>query len=202
MYHGKTEAERPKSRRKRSKKTGTLLLSLLLIAILAAGGTLAYLLTKTDPVKNTFQPSQVTITVTEEFDGATKSQVNVTNTGDIDAYVRVKLVTYRVNEAGEHIGGTAEIPDFTPGSGWVLHEGYYYYTQPVAPGGQPEDALIGSPGIPLVDLYEDADGGKQVIEVMAEAIQSVPAEAAGEAWGVSISLDDVTAYQTQGGAGE
>ena len=202
MYHGKTETERPKSRRKRSKKTGTLLLPLLLIAILAAGGTLAYLLTKTDPVVNTFQPSHVTIEVTEEFDGMTKSQVNVTNTGDIDAYVRVKLVTYRVNEAGQHIGGTAEIPDFAPGSGWVAYEGYYYYTQPVAPGKQPAADLIGRDGISLEGAYEDADGGRQVIEVMAEAIQSVPAEAAGEAWGVSISQGSVTAYQTQGGAGE
>ena len=49
----------------------------------------------------------------------------------------------------------------------VDDEGYYYYTQPVAPGGQPAADLIGSPGISLEDSYEDADGGKQVIEVMA-----------------------------------
>ena len=40
----------------------------------------------------------------------------------------------------------------------------------------------------------DPDGGKQVIEVMAEAIQSEPVQAVGEAWGVSISPDKVTAY--------
>ena len=58
-------------------------------------------------------------TVTEDFDGTTKKNVNVTNTGDIDAYLRVKLVTYRVNDDGQHIGGTAAIPAFTPGDGWV-----------------------------------------------------------------------------------
>ena len=42
-----------------------------------------------------------------------KSDVNVKNTGDIDAFIRVKLVTYRTNDAGQHIGGTAALPQFT-----------------------------------------------------------------------------------------
>ena len=83
-------------------------------------------------------------TVTEDFDGTTKKNVNVTNTGDIDAYLRVKLVTYRVNDDGQHIGGTAAIPAFTPGDGWVKYGDYYYCTYPVAPGQQPETPLIDS----------------------------------------------------------
>lgn len=203
MYHGDYETKHLKRRRRRkSKKTGALFLSLLLIAVVAAGGTLAWLSAKTDEVKNTFIPGEVTTEVTEKFDGTTKSKVNVINTGNVDAYVRVKLVTYRVNEDGEHIGGKAEIPYFAPGEDWVQYtDGYYYYTKPVAPGSQPEADLISS--ITLEDEYDDPDGGKQVIEVMAEAIQSVPAEAAGEAWGVTISPGQVTEYhQPQGGAGE
>ena len=46
----------------------------------------------------------------------------------------------------------------------------------------------------LTSSYSDADGGHQAIDVMAEAIQSVPAKAVGEAWGVSISKGSVTAY--------
>lgn len=201
MYHGNYEAEHLKRRRrKKSKKTGMLFLSMLLLAAVAVGGTLAYLIAKTDPVINTFTPSEVTTEVTEKFDGITKSKVNVINTGDIDAYIRVKLVTYRVNEDGEHIGGEASIPDFTPGDGWEEYEGYYYYTLPVEPNKMPETELISE--ITLEDVYEDSDGGKQVIEVMAEAIQSVPDEAVGEAWGVKISEGSVTPYETQGGAGE
>ena len=64
----------------------------------------------------------------------------------------------------------------------------------------PETDLISE--ITLEDAYDDSDGGKQVIEVMAEAIQSVPDEAVGEAWGVKISKGSVTSYETQGGAGE
>lgn len=96
------------------RKPGALLLTLVLLALALTGATLAYLITHTDPVPNRFTPAHVSCNVTEDFDGTTKKNVNVTNTGDIDAYLRVKLVTYRVNDDGQHIGGTAAIPAFTP----------------------------------------------------------------------------------------
>lgn len=193
MYHGKYEAKHLQRRRRNSRKTGTLLLSLLLVVTLAIGGTVAYLTTHSDPVQNNFTPSFVDCEVTESFNGTTKSNVNVKNTGDTEAYIRVKLVTYRVNDEGQHIGGTATIPSFTPGTKWVAYGDYYYYTLPVAPGAKPAADLINS--ITLTGEYTDADGGKQVIEVMAEAIQSGPANAVGDSWGVSISEGSVTAYQ-------
>lgn len=189
MYQGKHCAARPTGRPKRrvNRKAGALFVSLLLVLVLAVGGTVAYLSMSTEPVTNTFTPSTVSCSVTESFDGTNKKNVNVTNTGDTDAYIRVKLVTYRVNENGEHIGGTAEIPSFTLGSGWVQSGEYYYYTKPVAPNGKPAAELISS--ILLTGSYDDADGGKQVIEVMAEAIQSAPAEAVQSSWGVTVGSD-------------
>lgn len=176
-------------------KAGALLISLLALLTLTVGGTVAYLVATTPEVENTFTPSQVSCEVTENFNGTTKSNVNVTNTSNIDAYLRVKLVTYRVNGEDNHrIGGTATIPQFAPGTNWVKYGDYYYYTLPVAPGDSPAADLIGSTGIALNGNYTDADGGKQAIDVMAEAIQSVPDKAVGEAWGVSISQNSVTAY--------
>ena len=196
MYHGKYEARHLQRRRKRrSKKTGMLFLSLLLVIGMVVGGTVAWLSTKSAPITNTFLPSKVACEVTESFNGRTgvKSNVNVKNTGDIDAYIRVKLVTYRVNDDGQHIGGTAAIPAFTPGDGWVKYGDYYYYTYPVAPGQQPGTLLIDS--LTLTGSYSDADGGKQALEIMAEAIQSAPEEAAGQAWGVTITPGRVARYQ-------
>lgn len=175
------------------RKPGALLLTLVLLALALTGATLAYLITHTDPVPNRFTPAHVSCSVTEDFDGTTKKNVNVTNTGDIDAYLRVKLVTYRVNDDGQHIGGTAAIPAFTPGDGWVAYGDYYYYTYPVAPGQQPETPLIDS--LTLTGSYNDADGGKQALEIMAEAIQSAPEEVAGQAWGVTITPGRVAQYQ-------
>ena len=100
------------------------ILTLVLLALALTGATLAYLITHTDPVPNRFTPAHVSCNVTEDFDGTTKKNVNVTNTGDIEAYLRVKLVTYRVNDDGQHIGGTAASPAFTPGNGWVKDGDY------------------------------------------------------------------------------
>ena len=93
---------------------GALLLPLVLLALALTGATLAYLITHTDPVPNRFTPAHVSCNVTEDFDGPTKKNVTVTNTGDIDAYLRVKLVTYRVHDDGHHIGRPAPPPAFPP----------------------------------------------------------------------------------------
>lgn len=191
MNQNRNDKPRHFMRRKRNNRNRIhvllLSLSLLLVTAAAVGGTLAYLTATSIAVKNEFKPSYVTCAVTEDFNGATKSNVNVTNTGDTDAYIRVKLVSYRVNDDGQHIGGIAEVPGFTPGTGWVKNGEYYYYTQPVEPGKKPASDLINS--ISLTGSYTDADGGRQVIEVMAEAIQSKGVDADGtkavvKAWGV------------------
>ena len=195
QFEGKHDGAKVRPVRRKAHHTGRLtamVIATALLLALAISGTVAWLTTKDAPITNTFNPSKVACEVTESFNGTVKSSVNVKNTGDIDAYIRVKLVTYRTNEQGQHIGGTAEIPAFTPGAGWVAYNGYYYHTKPVAPNAQPEKALISS--INLTEKYIDADGGRQAIDVMAEAIQSVPAEAVGEAWGVTISEGSVTAY--------
>ena len=93
-----------------------------------------------------------------------------------------------------HTFGSSWFPTFTPGKNWVKHGDFYYYTLPVAPDRTPAANLIDT--ITLTGSYNDndADGGKQVIEVMAEAIQSQPETAVGEAWGVKIAPNSVTAY--------
>lgn len=193
MKNGKLESQHSQNKKKRNlNKLQLLILSLLVVMTVTVGGTVAYLTTMTESVTNTFTPSTVTGEVTEDFDGEVKKNIQVKNTGDIAVYVRVKLVTYRVNKNGDHIGGAAEIPNFNLGENWVEHNGYYYYTVPVEPDKR-SSSLTDEVGIKLQE-YEDADGGKQVIEVMAEVIQSEPAEAVGEAWGVTISAGSVTAY--------
>lgn len=171
-----------------------MVLSIVLLLGVAIGGTIAWLSTKTTPVTNTFTPAEVNCKVEENFNENTgvKTNVNVTNTGNIAVYIRVKLVTYRTNDAVQHIGGTAKLPKFNLGENWVEKNGYYYYTLPVAPDEKPAANLADS--MTLTGSYEDADGGKQALDVMAEAIQSEPEKAVGEAWGVRISQGSVTDY--------
>ena len=185
MYRGKHEARRSGKTARKGRLTA-MIVSAVLILALAIGGTIAWMSTKTDSVVNTFNPSRVTCEVKEGFDGKVKTDVNVQNTGDIPAFIRVKLVSYRTNEAGQHIGGVAKAPSFDFGAGWVKYGDYYYYTKPVAPKAMPENNLANS--ITLKDSYEDADGGHQSIDVIAEAIQAGPEAAVQAAWGNNFSI--------------
>lgn len=185
MYRDKHEAWRSEKTAHKGRLNATII-SVVLILTMAVGGTIAFLSTKTDPVVNTFNPSQVTCSVVEDFDGKTKTNVNVENTGDISAFIRVKLVTYRTNDQGQHIGGTASLPAFTLGTGWVKCGDYYYYTYPVAPGATPADSL--AEVIKLTENYTDVDGGHQSIDVIAEAIQAGPEAAVKAAWGDNFSM--------------
>ena len=194
MYRGRYEGKHRKAaapahgKALRTGRLTTMVIATVLLLALAIGGTVAWLSTKDAPITNTFNPSKVACEVTEKFDGSTgvKSNVNVKNTGTINAFIRVKLVTYRTNDQGQHIGGTASLPNFTLGKGWVKYGDYYYYTLPVAPKEKPEADLISSI---TLESYTDVDGGHQAIDVMAEAIQSVPEAAVNAAWGVGFSID-------------
>ena len=185
--HGKPQAQPVSAAPRRRGRATAMLLATVMLFALAVGGTIAWLIDKDSPLVNTFDPSKVTCEVQEKFDGKVKSDVNVKNTGDIDAFIRVKLVTYRTNDAGQHIGGTAALPQFTLGANWVEYNGYYYYTLPVAPGDNPATKLTDS--MTLTESYDDADGGHQSIDVMAEAIQSVPEDAVKAAWGAGFSIN-------------
>lgn len=196
-YQGKYSAGARTGRYNKRRKAGsTKLVSLLLAMVLltgAVGGTLAWLLTQTEEITNTFTPAGVPNTPEEKFDGETKTSIVVKNEGNIAAYVRVMLVTYRVNDQGAHIGGEATVPDFNLGTGWFEQDGYYYYAKPVAPGASSGE-LLGS-SITLKQ-YTDADGGKQVIEVISESIQSVPTSTVESVWKVDV---DANGNLTKGG---
>ena len=185
MYRDKHEAWRSEKTARKGRLNATII-SVVLILTLAVGGTIAFLSTKTDPVVNTFNPSQVTCSVVEDFDGKTKTNVNVENIGDIPAFIRVKLVAYRTNDAGQHIGGVSEGPAFNLGKDWAKCGDYYYYTCPVAPGATPADSL--AEVIKLTENYTDVDGGHQSIDVIAEAIQAGPEAAVKAAWGDNFSM--------------
>ena len=71
-----------------------LVLSLALLISGAIGGTVAYVITETGNVANSFEPAGVPITVSDKMiENATKkTDVKVTNNGNVDAYIRIALV--------------------------------------------------------------------------------------------------------------
>lgn len=75
------------------KKTIIMLVSIVLAVAVAVAGTLAYLFTQTDDVVNEFTPAEVTCKVDETFENNIKSDVSIKNTSNIDAFIRVAVVT-------------------------------------------------------------------------------------------------------------
>lgn len=169
------------------KRSLVLVVSLLALLLVVAGGTLAWL-TAQDSVSNTFTPAHVTCDVDETFQDGTKSDVKIKNTSDIPVYIRAYIVVTWKDADGNVYGQkpvqgadkdyTMEIPSDTA---WVTgSDGYYYYTSPVA--------VDGSTGTLISECKpvegRAPNGYNLSVEIIAEAIQSVPDTTVHEAWPV------------------
>ena len=160
----------------RTAKSSALIIALALILVLAVGGTVAYIFTQTDPVINTFTPTEAKITVDEKTSDNQKTSITVVNNSTgVPVYIRVALVANMIDGAG-NVTGAADVPEFEHGEGWNQIGEYYYYTEPV-PVGQSTGNLLESP----MELVENM----QVV-VLADAIQAEPTTAVTQAWGVTV----------------
>lgn len=172
-----------KRRRLRWSKQFAVLACVAVLLMGFVGSSLAWLMDSTPKVKNEFIPGDVTPEVTEGFDGNVKSDVKIQNTGNVDAYIRAKLVFTWQNKAGEVLGVAPTSDDYTiywTKEGWVDGPGgYYYYTTPVVPGGSTK---VLATGIMQVSPNPAEDYTLHV-EVLAESIQSEPERAVIDAWG-------------------
>ena len=167
-----------------------LLIASLVISLILCGTVLAYMFRQTEYKDNEFTPASVSCRVVEEFDGVQKASIQVQNTGNIDAYLRVRLVSYWVDADGNIVAKPSSMPEINMATGWIKGaNNTYYYTKPVSPSAH-TGALLSSP----ITLEKDENGYMQVLEVFAEAIQSKPYNAVTNSWKVSMDANgNVTA---------
>ena len=171
------------------------ILVLLLLTAAITGTAFAYMFKQTEYKDNQFIPANVSCVVHEKTDNdidvtniTKKTSIKVENTGNIPAYIRVRLVTYWVKDIGEGkveiTGRASEMPEISTATGWVPgSNNTYYYRAPVK-AGEFTGELLG----PSIELEKDGDY-LQVIEVFAEAIQSAPSGAVTSAWSVTLYAD-------------
>lgn len=190
LYGGKP-AKHAGSQKKTSARKGiTVSIALILIICLAVGGTVAFLIDITPAITNIFNPANVEIKVDETFENNVKSRIQVENTGDTTAYIRVNLVTYMQDEDGNPTAEQAPQLNFNLNDAWVKIGDYYYHKAPVAEKELTADLLADGSTIELAP--------NQVVYVLAEGIQSLPTTAVTDAWNVTVGNDgNITA----GGAG-
>lgn len=157
-----------------AKKASALTIAIILILVMAIGGTVAFLVTHTDQIVNTFQPTDVTCEINEKFndDNTVKTSAVVENTGKIPAYIRVAVVANTVDDEG-NITGAADVSNKLASSDWTNVGDYYYYNGVVQPNETTENLL--AEGIDLNGIQ---------VTILASAIQAEPDSAVAQAWGV------------------
>lgn len=187
MYQGTYVKRRRKSRTRMNRATVLLMAILMLIGVVA-GSTVAYLIDTTGDVANTFEYGRVSCKVDENFDGTTKENVCVTNTGNVNAYIRA---TYVINWLDKDGNIAASVPAGysyelikNPDSKWREgSDGYFYYPEAVAPEGKTGGSLL-----TCKVTYPENPEYKLSVEILATAIQSQPASAVTDAWAANTPL--------------
>ena len=195
-------AENGRGSRHPLSRHNVLMIALIItLSLCATGGAIAWL-TKSDFLVNKFEVGEVEIVVNEDFtqQGTEKKNVDVTNKGKVDAFVRARVNIYWVDAEGnqmwdkpiEQIDYTAT--GFPPtDTNWAKGtDGLYYWKVPLSPSGTTGnliDSITQSEG----QLSKYADGRKLVVDISVQSIQSEPNKALEETWGV-------TAVESQDGA--
>ena len=174
---------------KSKKKSLTLMVSLALVLAISVVGTVAYLVTNTDPVVNTFTPADYDIEINETLENGVKKNVTVTNDGEVPMYIRVALVVTWTDAEGNVIvkpegASMTGIPtgDVVGKNGtWIKNGNYWYYSKPVGANAT-TDEIIGE--AKATGLTE---GVKANLEVLVQGIQAEPDQAVIDAWGADVA---------------
>ena len=186
MYQG-SHSRRKKHSRIRMNKLAILFIAVVMLIGAVVGSTVAFLVTETTPVTNTFEYAKVSCAVSETFSGATKENVQIQNTGTTDAYIRATYVVNWLNKDGTIAASVPEGYSYdlteNPNNVWAKgDDGYFYYWTPVAPGNSTPESLLN-----CTAHYPEGVEPQYIlsVEILATAVQSTPANAVADAWGVT-----------------
>ena len=152
--------------KKFNKKSLALLIVAALLLTITVSGTVAYLVDSTNALVNTFKPTYVKVTVEDQIENGVKKNVVITNSSNIDAYVRVAVVANWYDANGKIVAPwTGSIPYNSP---WFHSGGFYYYPHKVSAGATISPALFDqyTPGtVPVTGAHLEMD-------IIVQAIQA------------------------------
>lgn len=203
MRQIKTYSRKPK----RSIKPFLIAFCVCILACAAVSGSLAWLISTPEQVVNSFTPGVVTIQVDETFNGTTKQNVRIKNTGNVPAYIRVALVPAWVDDEGniaakpaslEQLDNDCNIAWGKDGNGyendWFIGSDGFYYCKTVIEPDESTPILIKSCTVKGEGHEYDFE-----LQIIASAVQSLPTSTVGEVWPVVVGPDGTLAKKIQGG---
>lgn len=185
------------------KKLLAAIVSTALLCGVGVGGTVAWL-HDSDQVTNKFELANVSGEISEDFDKSVKTNVKFTNTGKVDAYLRVAFSAswMTTDDEGNRVIAPEDVLsptnltttefgddytiDWDNTSNWRYYQGYFYYLSPLEPGGK-TPVLITS-----VTPKDSAENYQFRFDVSAQLIQAEPEDAVKNAWGVVITEEGVS----------
>lgn len=186
------------------------ILALVLLLTVAVSGTLAYVFTNTESISNIFNPSRVASAVVEAGGspvtgevvntGTVKTNVQIKNIGDTEAYIRATVLVNWKSSDGTKVFAqkpleseyTIEwnVATTTVENVWIKgSDGYYYYTTPIAAEVGLTDILIKNAQLAQGVVPPTGTDGTQYylsVEIVASAIQSTPETTVEGQWGVDV----------------
>ena len=116
---------------KKHRILSVLLIAELVLSLLLCGTVFAYMFRRTEYKDNEFTPANVACKVVEEFNGVRKASIQVQNTGNIDAYLRVRLVSYWVDANGNIVAKPSAMPEINMAADWIKGANNTYYYNPI-----------------------------------------------------------------------
>ena len=195
MYQRKHKTPANQKQFSTKKRPTALLASSLLLLTCLVGTTVAYLFDVSSPIINIFTPSTVSCQVNEKsFENDVKTNVYITNTSNIPAYIRAAIIiTWQDHNGNVYAASPVSDQDYEieiNSTDWTYAGGYYYYNA-VVPARSDTASLIVS--CRPVEGKAPAGYGLNV-EILGSAIQAdgMGATSAQEAWEI--------ASNSQGGA--
>ena len=167
----------PSRRSGSARKPIGLFVALVLLLGVVAGGTIAWL-TDSMSITNSMEPGNVPVSINESISGNTKTSVKIKNEGNVQAYIRVVVISNSLDTDGNIVPNTSSNTVTTNGT-WTPLGDYYYYNGIVEPGASVE--LLG----------ESIDFSSKEVVVMAQSVQvlgNINGGTASQAlWGVTYS---------------
>ena len=183
--------------------TALAVVIVLVIVVTSISAVVAYMIKRSDEVKNTFVPAKIDYNVVENFDGEIKTSVKVQSTSNVDTYIRVKVITYWQDSKGNIVGRTSPTVGFTANNGgawkyntddWLYDatNQTFYYKTTLAPHATTDDILnlTGAFGGIALESVTEGDAVKftyhPVVTFIVEGVQANPNNAVTECWGVTL----------------
>ena len=175
-----------------------------ILIVASVSVAVAYMIIRSPEITNSFVPAKIDCQVleTKTITGnvVTKTSVTAQNTGNVDAYIRVRVVTYWEDSKGNPVARTRPTNEF--GKDWKYNDAAwiyddrnqtFYHKAPVGANDVTAELLKFDSGFNGITLEsEDVKQGSvtftyyPMVEFIVEGIQGDPDTAVKESWGVTL----------------